>query len=164
MKKRNRIMTLIIFAVFIFSNTVYAKDAHDHGHGTEGMDHSAHTGENIHNSEKDGYTLSYHLIDMKAQMEAMKEHTQTHGSGNMDVTHHLMVYLSDTNGSPVNNAKVGYLVVNPDGTEQKLMCMHMKGGFGSDINLNQKGKYTIKTKALTGDTKIMDQFTYDVNK
>lgn len=156
-------MTLIIFTVFIFTNTVYAKDAHDHGHGAEGMDHSAHTGENIHNSKKDGYTLAYHLIDMKAQMEAMKDHTQAHGSGNMDVTHHLMVYLSDTDGNPVSDAKLGYLVVNPDGTKQKLMSMHMKGGFGSDISLKQKGTYTIKTKALSGDTTIMDQFTYEVN-
>ena len=163
MKKLNRIIPLIIFTVFIFTNAVFAKDSHDHGHGTEGMDHSAHTGENIHNSKKDGYTLAYHLIDMEAQMEAMKEHTQAHHSGNMDVTHHLMVYLSDADGNPVNDAKVGYLVVNPDGTKQKLMSMHMKGGFGSDISLKLKGTYTIKTKALSGDTKIMDQFTYVVN-
>jgi hypothetical protein len=39
----------------------------------------------------------------------------------------------------------------------------MKGGFGSDINLKQKGTYTIKTKALSGDIKIMDQFSYKVN-
>ena len=162
MKKRNRIVPLILFTVFIFTNTAFAKDAHDHGHGTEGMDHSAHTGENIHNAHKNGYTLSYHLIDMQAQMEAMKDHAQSHGSGNMDVTHHLMVYISDADGNPVNDAKVGYLVVNPDGTKQKLMSMHMKGGFGSDISFKQKGTYTIKTKALSGNTKIMDQFNYKV--
>ncbi|MGD8241379.1 MAG: hypothetical protein PVF59_01035, partial [Desulfobacterales bacterium] len=120
-------------------------------------------GENIHNAKKEGYTLAYHLIDMKAQMAAMKEHAQAHGAEKMDMTHHLMVYLTDADGHPVKDAKVGYLVVNPDGTNQKLMTMHMKGGFGSDINLKQKGTYTIKTKALSGDIKIMDQFSYKVN-
>ena len=163
MKKLNKTMTMILFAVFILTNNVYAMDKHDHGKGTEGIDHSAHTGENIHNSKKEGYTLAYHLIDMKAQMAAMKEHAQAHGSEKMDMTHHLMVYLTDADGNQVKDAKVGYLVVNPDGTNQKLMTMHMKGGFGSDINLKQKGTYTIKTKALSGNTKIMDQFSYKVN-
>ena len=163
MKIHSKIMTMILFAVFILTNNVYAMDKHDHGKGTEGIDHSSHTGENIHNSKKEGYTLAYHLIDMKAQMAAMKEHAQAHGSEKMDMTHHLMVYLTDADGDQVKDAKVGYLVVNPDGTKQKLMTMHMKGGFGSDINLKQKGTYTIKTKALSGNTKIMDQFSYKVN-
>jgi hypothetical protein len=163
MKTFNRIMTLIFFAVFILAHPVYATDTHDHGHEAGEIDHSAHTGENIHNSKKEGYTLAYHLIDMKAQMAAMKEHAQAHGSGDMDMTHHLMVYLTDADGNSVKDAKVGYLVVNPDGTKQKLMCMHMKGGFGSDISLKQKGTYTIKTKALSGDIKVMDQFSYTVN-
>ena len=163
MKIHSKIMTMILFTVFILTNNVYAMDKHDHGKGTEGIDHSAHTGENIHNSKKEGYTLAYHLIDMKAQMTAMKEHAQAHGTEKMDMTHHLMVYLTDADGNQVKDAKVGYLVVNPDGTNQKLMTMHMKGGFGSDINLKQKGTYTIKTKALSGDTKILDQFTYKVN-
>jgi hypothetical protein len=163
MKKLNKIMTVILFTVFILTSNGYAKDTHDHGHGAEGIDHSARTGENIHNSEKKGYTLAYHLIDMKAQMAAMKEHAEAHGSGKMDMTHHLMVYLTDADGNFVKDAKVGYLIVNPDGTKQKLMCMPMKGGFGSDISLKQKGTYTIKTKALSADQKIMDQFTYKVN-
>jgi hypothetical protein len=163
MKRLKKIMTMILFSGLILANNVYAKDTHDHGHGTEEIDHSVHTGENIHNSKKEGYTLAYHLIDMKAQMAAMKEHAQSHDSGKMDMTHHLMVYLTDANGNSVKDAKVGYLVVNPDGAKQKLMCMYMKGGFGSDISLKQKGTYTIKTKALSGDIKIMDQFSYTVN-
>ena len=162
MKRLKKIMTLILLTVLILTNNVYAKDKHNHGHGTEGIDHSAHTGENIHNSKKEGFTLAYHLIDMKAQMAAMKEHAQAHDSGKMDMTHHLMVYLTNANGNSLKDAKVGYLVVNPDGTKQKLMCMYMKSGFGSDISLNQKGTYTIKTKALSGDIKIMDQFSYTV--
>jgi hypothetical protein len=163
MKRLEKIMIMILFTVLILTNNAYAKDGHDHGRGTKGIDHSAHTGDNIHSSKKEGYTLAYHLIDMKAQMAAMKEHAQAHDSGKMDITHHLMVYLTDANGNSVKDAKVGYLVVNPDGNKQKLMCMYMKGGFGSDISLKQKGTYTIKTKALSGDIKVMDQFSYTVN-
>ena len=164
MKKLNTIMPIIFLAVFALNINAYAKDTHDHGHGAKDMDHSMHTGENIHNSEKDGYSLAYHLIDMKAQMAAMKDHGKGHNMGEMDMTHHLMVYVTDDSGNVVKDAKVGYLVVNPDGTKQKLMCMHMKGGFGSDISLKQKGKYTIKTKAVAGDKKLMDEFTYQNNE
>ncbi|MDJ0723124.1 MAG: hypothetical protein QNJ04_15915 [Desulfobacterales bacterium] len=167
MKRRYKVVTMILFALFLSTGNVYAMDKHDHGkeHGKEmeGVDHSAHAGENIHNSQKDGYALAYHLIDIKAQMATMKNNPQAHDSGMMEMTHHLMVYLTDADGHPMKEAKVGYLVVNPDGTKQKLMSMHMKGGFGSDINLTQKGTYTIKTKVLSGDTKIMDQFSYEVN-
>ena len=163
MKRRYKIMSMIMFAAFLLTNNVYAMDKHDHAKGTKEVDHSAHSGENIHNAKKDGFTLAHHLIDMKAQMAAMKDNPHTHDSGKMEMTHHLMVYLTDADGNPVKEAKVGYLVVNPDGTKQKLMCMHMKGGFGSDINLTQKGTYTVTTKALSGDTKIMDQFFYKVN-
>jgi hypothetical protein len=158
MKKLYHIIPLIISAAFIFIISAYAKDTHDHGD----IDHSAHTGENIHNSKKEGYTLAYHLIDMEAQMAAMKDHGQAHAMGKIDMTHHLMVYLINADDKSVKNAKVGYLVVNPDGTKQKLMCMHMKGGFGADISLKQMGTYTIKTKALAGNKKIMDEFTYEI--
>lgn len=162
MKRQYKIVFMIIFAVFLLTNKVYAMDEHDHGKGTMEVDHSAHTGENIHNSKKEGFTFAYHLIDMKAQMAAMKDHQHAHDSEKMEMTHHLMVYLTDADGNPLKEAKVGYLVVNPDGSKQKLMCMHMKGGFGSDINLTQKGTYTVTTKALSGDTKVMDQFSYKV--
>ena len=161
MKKVNSVIIMTVAAFFALTVQAYAKEAGGHDHGSHSMDHSGHTGENIHNSEKDSYRLAYHLIDMKAQMAAMKDHGHAKSMENMDITHHLMVYITDADGNNVTDAKVGYLVINPDGTKQKVMCMAMKGGFGADISLKQKGAYTIKTKAVSGDKRIMDTFRHE---
>ena len=48
----------------------------------------------------------------------------------------------------------------PDGATQKLMCMGMSGGFGSDVNLSNSGDYVIKTKVAADGKKLIDDFTY----
>ena len=58
--------------------------------------------------------------------------------------------------------KVGYLVVGPDGRKQKVMAMAMKEAFGADVDFTAKGPYTIKIKALIGNAKLLDKFTYEV--
>ena len=73
-----------------------------------------------------------------------------------------MVNLVDSNGAPVRDATVGYLIKGPDGTEQKLMCMGMGGGYGSNLNMAATGDYEIKTKVLTNGKKLIDSFTYTV--
>mgnify|MGYP000250608569 CR=1 FL=1 len=124
------------------------------GHGSGGMDHSGHMGEMIHESTVDGYTFAYHLIDIKEKMAAMK------GMQGMNITHHMMVYITDPEGKNVADGKAGYLIRNPDGSTQKAMTMGMKGGFGSDVNFDQKGEYKVKTKALVNGKKLMDEFSY----
>jgi hypothetical protein len=109
------------------------------------IDHSEHVGQNIHTSTVDGYRLAYHLVDLPGRQE-----------------HHLMVYVMSPDGEPVEEAKIGYLVEGPDGSKQKVMAMGMKTAFGADVNLTLKGNYTIKTKALVGNKKLLDKFTYAV--
>jgi hypothetical protein len=124
-------------------------------HCSHGMDHSGHEGAMIYESETDGYKFAYHLIDMMEKMKDMKDMPE------MKATHHLMVYVKSSKGD-VTKAKVGYLVTNPDGTEQKAMCMGMKGGFGADVDFKAKGMYKVKTKIVDGDKKVMDEFEYHV--
>ena len=124
----------------------------------DAMDHPGHSGENIHNVVVDGYRFAYHLIDIREKMAAMK--AEGHAHGGMDATHHLMVYIEGTNGTKVETAQVGYFVEGPNGTTQKLMCMGMGGGFGSDINLGDSGDYHINTKVVAGDVKRIDAFSY----
>ena len=85
------------------------------------------------------------------------------GSKEADTTHHLMVYVMDPDGRPVEGAKLGYLVEGPDGAKQKLMAMGMQGAFGANANFKTKGTYTVKTKFLAGDKKLLDKFSYEVN-
>ena len=120
---------------------------------TGGMDHSAHMGDLIHESTVEGYHLAYHLIDMQQHTAGMKD---------MPMTHHLMVFVQGPDGKAVTEAKAGYLVDNPDGTDQRLMTMAMNKGFGADVNLKAKGVYTIKTKIVAQDRQLMDSFPYEV--
>jgi hypothetical protein len=80
----------------------------------------------------------------------------------MTKTHHLMVFVQAPDGKAVTEAKAGYLVENPDGTDQKLMTMAMSEGFGADVNLQAQGMYTIKTKVVASNKQLMDSFRYEV--
>ena len=109
------------------------------------MDHTDHVGDKIHETSLQGYRLAYHLLELPGR----------------DV-HHLMTYIVDTNGQAITTAKLGYLVVGPNGGKQKVMAMGMKDAFGGDVNLNAKGNYIINMKALMGDVKVLDRFTHEV--
>ena len=133
-------------------------DSHDHDMGQmHQMDHSGHRGAGIHDSSVDGYLFSYHLIDLREKMQDMENMPE------MKATHHMMVYVASPDGAPVAEAKVGYLVIGPDGEQQRLMAMGMSGGFGADVDLGAPGAYTVKTKAVAGNTTLLDEFTYEVN-
>ena len=73
-----------------------------------------------------------------------------------------MVYIVDPAGKAVSSAKVGYLVIDPNGAKQKVMAMAMKDAFGGDVNFTVKGVYTIKTKAVVGNIKLLDRFTFEI--
>ena len=127
--------------------------ASDKGHAGK---HTGHSGKMIHESTVEGYGFAYHLIDIRKHMKNRK------GS---NVTHHLMVYITNTDGHSLKKAKVGYLVTGPDGEKQKKMTMGMekdgKFGFGADVNLGTKGAYTVKTKVIAEGKRLLDQFTFE---
>ncbi|MCF8045238.1 MAG: hypothetical protein K9J83_05190 [Desulfarculaceae bacterium] len=123
------------------------------GHDMKG---NAPAGMKIHEAEVDGYRLEYRLIDMKAKMKDMENMPE------MEDTHHLMVYVKTSSGDPVSQAMAGYLIENPDGTEQKKMTMAMAGGFGADINLEQQGSYTVKAKIMAEKNKLIDSFSLNI--
>ncbi|MGD9973230.1 MAG: hypothetical protein AB7S77_09235 [Desulfatirhabdiaceae bacterium] len=128
--------------------------------GHSGSDMSGHSmnqmgqkGEKIHHASINGYQLTYELIDMREKMKNMPAMTNTH---------HLMIYIRDNTGKAVENAMVGYLVEGPGG-QQKAMSTGMgSGGYGADISLKSSGNYTIKTKIVAGEVKLMDEFMFPV--
>ena len=149
---------IIFFAVTIFFGVALAHPAFSQD-SKSATDHSGHVGVIIHESVIEGYRFAYHLIDIKERPETMKD---MKGSKEADTTHHLMVYVMDPEGRPVEGAKLGYLVEGPDGAKQKLMTMDMQGAFGANANFKIKGTYTVKTKFLIGDKKLLDSFSYEV--
>ena len=169
MKKQTKIITVALAFFIALAYPVFAQDKGHEGHGHamkdagaqkemdhSKMDHSGHSGMLIHESDVKGYKFAYHLIDMREKMKNMK------GMPEMKDTHHLMVYVKSPHGQAVDNGKVGYLIKNPDSSDQKKMAMGMGGGYGSDVNLGAAGKYTIKTKVVDGDNELMDEFEYEV--
>jgi len=152
----NEYISFIIVAVFLVVSMTLPVYSQDSGSAT---DHSGHVGAMIHESTIEGYRFAYHLIDIQKNTEKMKD---MKGSEEADTTHHLMVYVKDPNGHAVEAAKLGYLVEGPDGTKQKLMTMGMQGAYGANVNFKTKGTYTVKTKFLAGDKKLLDRFSYEV--
>ena len=153
MKKSMFLFVITITGAFVFNISALADDQgmkmdHSQSAGDHGktMEHSQHMGEKIHESKVEGYQFAYHLLNMEDR-----------------ATHHLMVYIMAPDGGKVENAKVGYLVSGPDGTKQKMMAMGMKDAYGADLEFKQKGTYTVKIKAVTGDKKLLDEFTYEVD-
>ena len=147
-------LTLAALLVTFTSGIPVLADSHEHDMGQ--MDHSGHRGPNVHNSMVDGHHLAYHLIDMREKMKDMENMPE------MKATHHMMVYVTGPDGAVLAQAKVGYLVVGPDGQQQKLMAMGMSDGFGADVDFGAPGAYTVKTKAVANGTTLRDEFTYEV--
>ena len=152
MKKSIFLFIILVTSSFIINLTAMADDKgmkmdHSKSHGDHGktMDHSQHMGDKIHESKVEGYQFAYHLLNMKDRD-----------------THHMMVYILAPDGGKVEDAKIGFLVNGPDGTKQKMMAMGMQGAYGADLDFKQKGSYTVKLKAVTGDQKFLDEFTYEV--
>ncbi|CCK82385.1 hypothetical protein [Desulfobacula toluolica] len=152
------------------------KDNHMQGHDMKVPDMKDHGkempgrfGDLIHESVVDGYTMSYYFMDMrdmkndtndKDSMDMDK--SKSHGMAQMDKPHHIMVYLTDQNHTPVLKGKVGFVIKDARGKAQKIMGMFMSNGFGATADMKKKGVYTITTKAVLGNKKLMDRFDYEI--
>ncbi len=150
--------SIIIFIFHFFFGSAWVVPAISQDSGSA-IDHSGHVGVMIHESTIDGYRFAYHLIDIQKSPEQMKDMKDPNGS---DRTHHLMVYVMGPEGQAVQKAKLGYLVEGPNGAKQKIMAMGMQGAYGANVDFRNKGSYTIKTKIVTGDKKLLDRFSYEV--
>lgn len=147
---------IFLIAFFCLSAPAFAADdmqSHDMNAGTP----ATHTGKLIRETDVTGYHLSYHLIELQAQSNDMKgmQHDMKQISA-----HHLMLYIQDAEGKSIGSAQVGFLIVGPDGSEQKIMAMEMGDGYGANVNLSKPGDYAIKSKAVFADKKLLDEFTY----
>jgi len=135
-------MNVILMPMFLVSFLFVAPFAH----GAESkIDHSAHTGKKIHESHVQDFRLTYHLLELP---------------GNN--FHHLMVYIIDGQGNSVTKGKVGYLIESPDGSNQKVMTELMGNAFGANVNFQISGKYTIRTKVVFDNVKLLDKFTFEI--
>lgn len=149
----------VVFLMALAGNALAEEKSHDMKHAMT-MGNTVEEmgeGEIVHSGVVEGYHFSYHLTDIREKMRAMKAAGHTHEG--MEATHHLMVYIETPDGTPLEDAQVGFLVEGSSATIQKLMCMEMGGGYGSDVNLGGTDEYIIKTKVVAGEVKLIDEFT-----
>jgi hypothetical protein len=135
------------------------------GAGAQGSVDIATLGREIHQSSVDGYRLTYRLLDMNEQMKDAQgmQGMPMQGQGPDPMrSHHLMVIITGPDKKVIEEAKVGFMVTGPGGSDQKVMAAGMKGGFGADVDLKTKGPYKVKTKAVVGEKTLMDEMTYAV--
>ncbi len=166
MKKMVKLtMSVLILSVFC-TGSVFATSSDMKGHD---MAKSDKIGALIHESIVDGYMLSYHFMDLRDKKTDDKDKAAMDASHNMtekemDKPHHLMVYIMDKNHKAVLKGKVGFMIKNAEGDEnaQKEMGMFMSEGFGTTAYMKKKGVYTITTKIVLGDKKLMDKFDYEI--
>jgi len=159
------IMSVLVLSVFC-TGSVFASGNDMKGHD---MGKSERIGALIHESVVDGYMLSYHFMDLRDKKTDDKDKTAMDASHKMagmemDKPHHLMVYIMDNNNKAVLKGKVGFMIKNAegDGNAQKEMGMFMSEGFGTTADMKKKGVYTITTKIVIGDKKLMDKFDYEI--
>jgi len=170
--KASRIRAMVLGAAGLVLLSVGGAAAADHGsHGSGHPEVMAAGGQGtqqgleIRKAPVEGYQFTYRLLNWEERNVAMKgmegmEMAGMDNSGNS--THHLMLYVAGASGKEVSGAKVGFQVTRPDGGEQKTLTMAMGGGYGADVNLKAKGKYTIRTKFVDGARTVNDTFTHEV--
>lgn len=186
MSKMSKIMTGILLSVFCFGITI-ASAGNMKKHNMQNMNHPGGFGDLIHQSTVEGYILSYYHMDLRHQnhgvqgmntgsMKNMKAGTAgnmksrtmpTMNTGTMennmlDKPDHIMVYIMDKNHNPVLKGRVGFMIKDAGGHSQKAMAMFMSRGFGTTFNMKKKGVYTIVSKAIVDNKKLMDRFQYEI--
>ena len=126
------------------------------GHGA--MNHSERMGKKIHTLTAEGYQFDYHLMDMREKLSALK----ATGSlpKEMEMTHHLMVYIDAPEGKTLKTATVSFHMKGPNASKLDLNAMRMGNGFGADVNLPSPGAYTMNTKAVVDGKTLTNVFTY----
>ncbi len=162
MRKFMTSITLGLFACLFITGIAFATERK---HDTKTTDK---VGDLIHESTVDGYTLAYYFMDLRNQTNTKNSKgtdnsAQSSKEMEMDKPHHLMVYIQDENKKTVLKGKVGFIVKNKNGINQKAMAMFMSNGFGATADMKKKGVYTILTKAILGDKKLSDSFQYEIN-
>ena len=164
MKKTMKLMMSVLILSVFFTGSVFATSNDMKGHD---MGKSDKIGDLIHESIVDGYMLSYYFMDLRDKKTDDKDKTAMAASHNMtskemDKSHHLMVYVMDKNNKAVLKGKVGFMIKNAEGTAQKEMGMFMSEGFGTTADMKKKGVYSITTKIVLADKKLMDKFDYEI--
>ena len=151
------VMSIVLTHAAVASDMMAMADTNSHDMGK-----SDKFGDLIHESVVNGHFLTYYFMDLRKQNSGDHAKAAAHEK-EMEKPHHIMVYIMDKDHKPVLKGKVGFMIKDEHGNKQMEMGMFMSDGFGTTADMKKKGVYTIITKAVLGDNKLMDRFEYTIN-
>jgi hypothetical protein len=125
-----------------------------HGGGHMGMEMSSEM-EMLGTSTQDGVKAMAHISDTSEAMAA----------AGMKQTHHLMVAFEDVaTMAAIDSGRVAVRIVTPGGrTLPAIPLQGMDGAFGGDVELSEKGIYTLQVGSQMHDNKARQfEFQYHV--
>ncbi len=176
MKNMTKLAVTLTLPLLIFSTGISFAMHHSGGHSGHGSSTPAATGHDAHaghgsvqaaggahdrmemlgNQVRDGVRATAQISDISKALAA----------AGMPQTHHLMVDFTDEAGnSKIATGRVAVRVVTPSGqTLPAVSLQGMDGEFGGDIELKEKGKYTLQVGSQVHDNKARQfEFQYEVN-
>ncbi|TAL18603.1 hypothetical protein EPN96_01050 [bacterium] len=120
-------------------------------------------GKVIHESKVENFSFTYRLLDNKAGMsaEAAKGMKMDH-SAMETKSHHLMVFPVSPDKTPVKGGTAGFLVIAPSGNKAQAMAQEMTQGYGANVDLTEKGAYTIRAKVVAAGKVLVDEFRHEI--
>jgi hypothetical protein len=75
----------------------------------------------------------------------------------------LMLFLADSQGKPVNHAKVAFTVVSPGGATMESTAPNEAGRYASGVYSPSAGTYVVKAEVKVGNQLLSDWFTFQVD-
>ena len=154
-----RLATILAAAALAMTAPFTVSAQMDHS-GMHGGGHHGDTmtmGNVAHEEVIGGVKATFEVLDMRKQMKGaipkgMKE------------THHVMVTFTDAKtGKKITEGEVMVKILGPDKTETVKDLKGMQGHFGSDFELEKKGKYGIMAKYKVKDGTVrQSKFWYTV--
>lgn len=126
----------------------------DHSGGHMGMEMSA-----------DMEMLGTKTVDSVKAMAHISDTSEAMAAAGMKQTHHLMVAFEDAaTMAAIDSGRVAVRIVTPGGqTLPAIPLQGMEGGFGGDVELSEKGTYTLQVGSQLHDNKARQfEFQYQV--
>ncbi len=126
----------------------------DHSGGHMGMEMSA-----------DMEMLGTKSVDSVKAMAHISDTSEAMTAAGMKQTHHLMVAFADAaTMAAIDSGRVAVRIVTPGGrTLPAIPLQGMDGGFGGDVELSEKGTYTLQVGSQLHDNKARQfEFQYQV--
>lgn len=146
-------------------SSVPAKSGHD-AHQMKATSQADHSGGHMGmKMSADMEMLGTKTVDNVKAMAHISDTREAMAAAGMKQTHHLMVAFEDAaTMAAIDSGRVAVRIVTPGGrTLPAIPLQGMEEGFGGDVELSEKGTYTLQVGSQLRDNKARQfEFQYEV--